>query len=201
MILYWIKVIVYEIISKINKLFIKTKKHDFQVNLVHDSYHKINDRKWIYYRKLIKKYPEMIWTKKYIKANKTIAIKGILALHARDEFNLKTLWTYDATINDLFYFLSLNVPIISEIMLSSKSPHCITVKKYHKSTNRIWFSDTLGNYNSNYYFRYYKSFINLNKFIEINTGNPVFVSISLPVNHPNYSLVRNRIFKYKFYEI
>lgn len=197
---YWIKVILNEVYYRISNILRpnKDKSSAESINLL---YEKIEDRKWVYYRKLIKKYPKMIWAKKYIKSGDFLAIKGLVALNARDQLGLKTIWTYEASLEDVVFILSIGETFISEIYLDNKSPHCISVLQLNPKKSKVWFLDTLGHYNSNYRYKYQKCFMTINDFMHLNTGKPIFVSVSLPLNHPNYNIIKRRLYTYKHYEI
>ena len=201
-IVYTVHVLIYEMYHRfsqyiIKKFDIKSKK----INVINNSFEELERKKWSYYKKLIKKYPEMKSVKKYLKSGRVIAVKGIVALHMKAKTGVNTIWTYQASYEDLNLILSCGVRVVSEIYLKNGSPHNIIINAIKKKGSEIVFSDSLGNYNSNYKFAYNeKCYLEKDEFLSINTGNPVFLSISLP-NGDVYRHISRIIRKYNYYEI
>lgn len=178
-----------------------TKSEKSQIEKLNTGAEYLDNKKWIYYRRLIKKYPEMKWVKKYIITGNFISIKGLISQLVKEQYNLHTIWTYNAKISDLLSILDYKIPVSTDIYLKNGCPHSIIIKKYSKTAKAFITADSLGHYNSNYSLKYNElCYLSKSQLIENNTGDDIMISVTLPKNHPLLRKIRPIITKYKYYE-
>lgn len=178
-ILYWPFVVLHELTVKLNSLIgYQNSKELREVEKINQRYDRLEDSKWKYYRRLVRKYPEMTWTKKYVQAGMALVVPGILAQYFADVERLHTIWTDEASLQHALGLLEHGLGFTSVIFLPSGTPHAIAVWGYNQRKGELYFSDSLGNYNSGYRFTYNDlCYIKYEDFVAQNVGANVTITV------------------------
>ncbi|WP_078125187.1 C39 family peptidase [Leptospira alexanderi] len=139
-----------------------------------------------FYKKLVSKYPEYRWTKKYIDLGYAhvnsqiglIAATDLAELTYRRKFY--SFWSYSVSVDQCKQIISLNIPIITKIKIKTGIWHCVTIVGFNDESQKFIVHDPLGDYFSNYRI-YYGANVEFpfDHFQKINSGNPIYVSLTI----------------------
>lgn len=133
------------------------------------------------FKQLIKKYPDLLWIEKYLYIKNPSFVVPLTNMAIHKMSGLTTLWTKYGTFDDGLFLLKNGIQFISQLFIKNSIPHSQLILNYNEKTKKIIVDDPLGDFNINYKLCYgYHIEIHLEKFIESNVGNPIFISTHFP---------------------
>jgi hypothetical protein len=144
-----------------------------------------------FYCKLVSKYPEYAWAKKYVTRELGFVVPALNSVLVSEDFGLHSFWCSDASIESCISLLSEGLPVMTTIRLKSGDKHSILLIGCNHAKKLFYVNDPLGDYFSNYKIMFGANVeFPFQTIQEINTGRPINISLSC---HPNQSLIVRKI--------
>ena len=138
------------------------------------------------YDYLTKKYPEYQNLHKYVKLGLAFTSMELCAAGIFVMYRLPAVfWSYDSTIDDIKFLLTLGIACNAHVRLASGKPHSVTVVALNDETNEIIYNDPLGDPAFRHRLVFgYNVRSSFDRFLGICLGNPIritFPGTSTPV--------------------